>query len=139
LATGSESAARWAGTLQVLDMTSWPPLWYILLSTLVSGFYGLKAIAIFQVSTDMKPWSWYVHQFWLNFIGGLSGWAALFMLALRLRVTFGESGTQLVASDFGLFFLAFVGVTGYMPRTLVGVAAAPTELLAKLVAGKSGG
>ena len=117
-------------------MTSLLPLWYVALSMVASGFYGFAAISIFQVSTDNKPWSWRVHQFWLNFLGALCGWAALFMLVYRLSPAFRGSDNQIAASDFGLFLVAFIGVTGYLPRTLVGIAAAPSEVLAKLVAGK---
>jgi hypothetical protein len=102
-----------------------------------SGFYGFAAISIFHVSTENKPWSWRVHQLWLNFLGALCGWTALFVLVHKLGLAFREGGSNhFAASDFGLFLVAFIGVTGYLPRTLVGVAAAPSEVLAKLVAGK---
>lgn len=57
------------------------------------------------------------HQRWFNFTGAFVGWVALWCLVRRgwgvWRLP--SSSGQLTWSDFALGFVAFVGVSGYLP------------------------
>jgi len=100
---------------------------------LFSIFFGLRATQIFQVDSNNKPWSWRFHQFWLNFLGSLVGWTACALIlpeilqaiiySLRPNVTF---------SHIFLFFVAFIGMTGFLPVTVIGTIAGLKEIVAKL-------
>ncbi len=98
-----------------------------------SGFYGWKAADIFDVKTTGRPWAWKVHQFWFNFAGAIVGWAALWSLLPR---SYNCLTTTCIPearlADALLFFLAFVGVTGHLPATVIGLVAGVKELVAKL-------
>ena len=84
-----------------------------------SVFYGANAAAIFQVP-EVDKLSWRLHQFWLNFLGSLVGWAAaaFFFTRLLAAVASGKP-VQFDWSSIGLALVAFVGVTGFLPVTVV--------------------
>ncbi len=46
-------------------------------------FYGLKAVGIFI--DNKRGRAWWLHQFWINFIGCAAGWLSLFCLFVRLK------------------------------------------------------
>ena len=101
----------------------------------MSVFYGWSACAIFSVPKQDKPWSWRFHQFWLNFIGSVVGWVAAWTVINSVLECAAASCTMSVApSAFALFFLAFLGVTGYLPAALVGLVGGFNELISKLLA-----
>jgi len=110
-----------------------PPYWFIGVSLAASVFYSARAFAIFHVSGKDEDWSWWVHQVWFNFLGAIVGWAALWLLISKLRSTAATESVQIDGWDFGLFVVAFIGVTGHLPRTLVGLVVAPGELFSRLV------
>ena len=102
------------------------------LALAASLFHGLSATSVFEVSTAGKRWPWRPHQFWLNFCGSVAGWVALWFLARRAIECAVESCSAQFGWEYvGLFFLAFLGVTGYVPFTVVGLAAGVRELAAK--------
>jgi len=94
-----------------------------------SLFYGLRCWTIHELDLEPKlsdltkrwkrPWNelwkdgtwvWKVHQIFLNFCGSMFGWGAFWYL---LRDYF--SGRVSVL-DFGLAVIAFLGITGLVPR-----------------------
>ena len=84
-----------------------------------SLFYGLNAVAIFQVTSVAKR-AWRFHQFWLTFFGSLVGWVAMWFLMARLVAAMeAVDAVKFSLSSVALFFLAFVGVTGFLPLTVV--------------------
>lgn len=106
-----------------------------LLAITASVFYGLKACVIFEVPTCGKTWPWKLHQFWLNFAGSAVGWIALWSLVPRVIGCFAHGcSAELTWSDVGVFFLAFVGVTGHLPVAVVGIAFSVKEIASKVAA-----
>ncbi len=106
-----------------LNMKPYTTVLYWLVALLISLFYGFKAIKIFEPSVDEKDksrraWRW--HQRWLNFLGSLVGWIALWFLVRK----FSPSLFQDIHAEISLWdvigaLIAFIGVTGYLPFTIV--------------------
>lgn len=116
------------------DLFSWPAL-FAVVAIGMSIFYGLRACEIFSISTTDRKRSWHFHQFWLNFLGSVVGWVAAWAI-LRSAVECASADCILSVSPsaVSLFFLAFIGVTGYLPATIVGAIGGVNELVAKLLA-----
>ena len=99
-----------------------------------SGFYGWYAATIHtqpnhQLDTWCSPrnvppphWSWWVHQFWLNSLGSLVGWAAAFYLIFYRVPSFHRPNgcwkVELGLADVFFFLVALLGVTGLLPWRL---------------------
>ena len=83
-----------------------------------SLFYGFKASQIFGVDHAGKTRSWKFHQFWLNFAGSVTGWLILWVAIRRVNIVLGSS-QAFKMSDFILFLVAFVGITGFLPLSVV--------------------
>src|SRR5207247_11397656 len=82
----------------------------------MSLFHGLYAVSIFNVPAPPKAGIWKVHQFWFNFCGSVSGWIALWFLVHKIAFSLGAyASASPRLSDVALFFLAFIGVTAYLP------------------------
>ena len=113
-----------------------PPWWFVGVSLAASAFYAWKAVAIFDVSTKGKDWSWWVHQVWLNFLGAITGWAALWVSSYALRTSLARDSFLVDGWIFGTLAVSFVGVTGYLPRAMVGVSGAFGRIIDKLLPGK---
>jgi len=93
----------------------------------------LKACDVFAVQSDNRPWAWWVHQFWFNFVGSLFGWAALWFLARKVWLCISTScPAQLDLSDGLAIFMAFVGITGHLPYAVAGVLQGIRELAGKV-------
>ena len=105
-----------------------------LVGLLFSVFYGWKSIDIFlEVPTTHKPWAWKFHQFWLNFSGSLVGWVALWFLTRKVLSCIRTSCSAPVNFwDVATFFLAFIGITGFLPFTIVSLIQGIKELAAKI-------
>ncbi len=95
----------------------WPVV-FALVAIVFSVFYGFKAFDIFGVDHTDKPAAWKFHQFWLNFAGSLAGWLMLWVAVRRVCLVVG-SDHALKMSDFILFLVAFVGITGFLPLSVV--------------------
>lgn len=122
-----------------------PTVVFWVVALVVSVLYGWNAAAIFtDVSLrEVKPAkAWWWHQRWLNFMGSVTGWTALWLLFRRLApCLFQECKTQLAsasgsasrldAGDAAMAFVAFVGITGYLPFAVVGLISGASTLSAK--------
>jgi len=109
------------------------PIVFGLLALAASVFYGATACSIFDVSTSGKRWPWKLHQFWLNFAGSAVGWIALWSLIPRVLGCLSQSCSVDVSwSDVAVFFVAFVGITGYLPAAVVGLALSVKEIASKV-------
>jgi len=98
-----------------------------------SVFYGTKAIDIFGEPSDKKPWAWRVHQFWLNFVGSIAGWSAMWFLLRRVFAAIESSSPSSITwSDIALFFAAFIGVTGFLPFSVVSLIYGLREIASKI-------
>lgn len=95
---------------------------FLALGTGLSIFYGLYAVKIFVpednefVRTRVKYKSWWVHQFWLNFMCSEAGWVAAFYFTFY-RV-FPYSAYTPKASDVWIVLFALLGMGGFLPLTL---------------------
>ena len=93
---------------------------------LFSGFYGWKAVQIFDTTKTKEElkklsWEWKIHQSWLNFSGSLVGWIVLLSLLVRHWQCLLDACTVPFGIwDFVACVVAFVGVTGYLPMSIVG-------------------
>jgi hypothetical protein len=99
-----------------------------------SLFYGLKATEIFLSSGtyEDQKWSWKFHQFWLNFIGSLTGWISLLVIYPGISDCIQNNlAYSLKLSDVLLFFLSFIGITGFLPMTIVGLIQGLKDIFAK--------
>jgi len=102
-----------------------------------SAFHGRKAVQIF-VNEDVRKarkddWAWHLHQFWLKLLRSVVGWAALWLLLPALEDCFITECPSDVAHYVG-WFISFVGVTGYLPMTLIGIASSFDQLIDAIVA-----
>lgn len=118
-------------------MTALPTLFHIVfvaLGAAFSLFYAFKAFIIFGSSAANRPPSWRIHQIWFNFFGSASGWVMLWVLVGKgtIQVRSGQS-IQIDGWDAVLFLLAFVGVTGHLPRAVVGLLQGISELAEKII------
>jgi hypothetical protein len=107
------------------------PFWAVAL--LFIAFYGWKARDIFQVERDHESWAYLAHQSWFNFAGSLCGWAAFWLEAVRIS-WYASSGAKLEfgLSDAALGILAFIGMTGLLPTTIVGLIQGIRDLAGKV-------
>ncbi len=107
---------------------------FLVFSLLVSMFHGVVATNVFGVETTGKSKAWKLHQFWLNFLGSVVGFIALwFLFQAVLGCAINSCSIQFGWPDVGLFLLAFLGVTGYVPFTVIGLASGINELAAKTI------
>jgi hypothetical protein len=96
-----------------------PPYWIVAL--LCSLFYAWKARDIFMVEREQESWAYIAHQAWLNFAGAFCGWMALWLEAIRITAyADSDAAPQFGLADAGLGAVAFIGVTGLLPTTVVG-------------------
>ena len=88
-----------------------PSVWF--------GWYGPAALGV--DITRLSPLA-RIAQRWLNFVGSIFGWAALFVVIERLRrdvpnLGVGDAVVMLVAT-----LVAFLGITGYLPYAILQLA-----------------
>lgn len=111
--------------------------WHLVFVAVAFGmslFYGLFACKIFNVLTQGEKVPWRVHQFWFNFLGAAVGWVAAWATisaVLSCASTGCENAISL--SSVALFVLAFLGVTGHLPMSIVGLVGGLQEFVAKLL------
>lgn len=95
---------------------------FVVVALVFSIFYGCKAVSIFVDATDQriiekkKLRSWRFHQFWLNFVGSLTGWAAAYYLVFMRLLPLSEFSFKL--EDTIPIVIALLGISGLLPYTL---------------------
>lgn len=96
---------------------------YLIVAAVFSVFYGLRAVEIFLEpipKKDERKCSWWFHQFWLNFAGSVVGWVCLWFVGGKLVSCFVTTCSG--SPDWwnaAVAFFAFIGITGYLPMTVV--------------------
>lgn len=93
---------------------------------IISVFYGFCADKIFWTDEDRENHFKgtygcvkHVHQFWLNFIGSIVGWFSIYLfLNILLCIQFSE----LSLAHILLFGFGIIGIVGWLPMTLLGIA-----------------
>jgi hypothetical protein len=91
-----------------------------------SIFFGCCARTIFSV-TEINKKSWKFYQLWFNFAGSLFGWLALYALRIELVQP------SLSRTEFLLFFIGFVGITGHLPYTTYGLITSIEKVATKAI------
>ncbi len=108
---------------------------FALVAIACSCWYAWYAVTIhvsksWQLDTLCEPrnippphWSWWAHQMWLNFVGSLTGWAAVAYFVFYRVHSFKRQLEMCGKMDFGVadgFFLlvALLGITGLLPWRL---------------------
>ena len=129
---------------QPMQANAWINSWWFIIAFWILGlgmslFHGLNAINIFNVPAPPKERVWKFHQFWFNFCGSVSGWIALCFLLHKITLSLCAPATvspQL--ADVALFVLAFIGVTGYLPFSVLTGVQGVREIATKIAGvGKS--
>jgi hypothetical protein len=106
---------------------------YALVAVVASSLYAWQACSIFGVSAADKTRGWKVHQAWFNFAGAMLGWAALYYAAYKAYWCLNTGcPVQLSIGDAAAMLVAFIGVTGHLPYTAMGIMTKLNELGAKL-------
>lgn len=118
-------------------MDNWLVAIYWVIALVASLLYGWHAVAIFKAhisSADPQPpKSWWWHQRWLNFLGAFVGWSALwFLLRKFIGCILGPCTAEPTAWDVLAAFISFIGITGYLPATVVSLVAGVGVLSGKL-------
>jgi hypothetical protein len=119
-------AAAWA-------WAPWIVFWLVAL--IASVLYGWNAWYIFVSPSEPPSRAQKWHQRWLNFLGALVGWTALWLLAKKFFVpcVVAQCINDVGALDVVGALVAFVGVTGYLPYTVVSLVSGVALLAGKLV------
>jgi hypothetical protein len=81
-----------------------------------------------QAPEGLHPNFWRIHQMWFNFVSSMMGWFAAYYLLTMLTFSRHEPG----ATDVVLLLVAALGITGYLPKTIAGIAASFQGLGKKL-------
>src|SRR5574341_945803 len=105
-------------------MGTWMAAIYWAIALVASLLYGWNAVAIFKAhisGLDQKPpAAWWWHQRWLNFLGAIVGWTALWFLLRKFGgCILSPCGSDPTAWDVVAAFVSFIGITGYLPATVV--------------------
>jgi hypothetical protein len=108
----------------------------LLIGFIVSVLYGFFADKIFwdkeQRSKHYNESSYprHIHQFWLNFVGSFMGWFSIYLfLNILIHVRLSElSIAHILLLGFGI-----IGIVGWLPMTLLGVATSLGEIVRKLL------
>ncbi len=113
---------------RLFDFFWGPAFWFI--AIVVSLFYGLKCWTIHELDLEVglwdltqrwkfspkqlwrtKTWAWKSHQVWLNFLGSLIGWYALWLFHCGRR-----NHCPLSWPDIAILAIALLGMTGFIPH-----------------------
>jgi hypothetical protein len=93
---------------------------FLVIATIASIFYSWKAhdIHLWPHSADVElkmKTSWWIHQYWLNFVGCAIGWvAAYYFIFCRLL----SHDFSFELKDIFPVLVALLGITGLLPYTL---------------------
>ncbi len=97
---------------------------FIVIAFSASVILAWKALEIFVPKEvwSNKSRAWRFHQFWFNFVGSVSGWVALWFVVRSVWMCLSqrclpEPGIW----DATIAAVALVGITGYLPYTMMGV------------------
>jgi len=108
---------------------------YWMVAVLASLLMGFFAFAIHGDGSWPKLWSQRIQQIWFNFVGSIAGWAALWFILGQTLNGLPEHAPE-GSSFWGLVAVMLVGITGYLPKLIHGLALLPEKWIEKLV-GKS--
>jgi hypothetical protein len=96
--------------------------------------YGRYAFDIFRVDHRSMRLPERVHQLWLNFLGSVAGWLLLWVALQRLAFVIASPDHPLKVSDFILLLVAFIGVTGFLPLSVVSFIQGIRDIAGRVIA-----
>ena len=102
---------------------------------IISFFYGFKAVRIFGYPDKNKELpnyvkSWFIHQFWFNLVGALTGWVCFYLFLLILQ----DVGVvKLSLAHYLIGLLGVLGIVGLIPSILAGISSFLPSLFEKLL------
>lgn len=109
----------------------------LLVGLIMSVLYGFFSDKIFWTEEQRKNnfegkygYVRRVQQFWLNFVGSFAGWFSIYLflnILLHIRLS------ELSIAHVLLFGFGIIGVVGWLPMTLLGVASSLGEIVRKLI------
>jgi hypothetical protein len=113
-----------------MHLPSWPNLCFSTIALLASFLIGWNCFEIFApdwwwgLSLEERKKKWKLHWFqrWFNFAGSLLGWAVLWLLLRRVWMTYISAANPgaLTLLDLLGAMVALIGITGWLPRTVMG-------------------
>ena len=113
------------------DSTQIIPILFWAIATILSLFYGFKAVDIFFSAEgvkdfkDKEKWPRKFHEFWMNFAGSFAGWIGIWIL-------YSTFDSQISFTLILLSILSFTGVVGKLPLALALVIRGLEKLYEKL-------
>jgi len=120
----------------------WVRITYAVVALTASALYGWYAVKIFlgvppkdqqQNFKHREFLSWKNHQRWINFCGSMVGWVCLWIVGVKfVPLLVADAYPPLTWRDVGLSFVAFVGVTGYLPAAVVTIVQTGASVLGKI-------
>jgi hypothetical protein len=115
---------------------------YAAVAIVASALYGWYAVEIFLgvpapgKLEHRKFLSWRIHQGWFNFCGSIVGWICLWILGVKwVPFAIADNYPSLSWGDVGLAFIAFIGVTGYLPSAVYTIVQTGALVLSRLTGG----
>jgi len=122
----SSTAAPWRGRA------------FVVAALAASLFYGLGARAVFtdgQVEKQLeKAWGtdrpYRMHQLWFNFFGSLVGWGCSWPVLQAIWANPDKPDLKIAHAFYAV--VAFLGITGYLPWAMAGLAGSFKTIVDKL-------
>ncbi|MBI5591355.1 MAG: hypothetical protein HY881_12820 [Deltaproteobacteria bacterium] len=108
-------------------LLSWIMKYWFSLTSVMSLYWGFRGgwmeywkckQLMNREPTLFTSFVWITYQFIFNFVGSVMGWCCTYVLIDRIQNNFPMS---LNISDFVLFFISFLGITGHLPQSLYGI------------------
>lgn len=120
--------------IMTLDISTLLQLLFCVVAVGMSIFYGWYACKIHQVEVPKDNVPWLIHQFWFNFLGAAIGWVATWAVLGSVLVCAKDNCPNSISlSSVTLFLVAFIGITGHLPTSLVGLIGGLKEFVDKLL------
>ena len=122
-----------------MEVPGWFEIAFWSVAVVVSLFLGFFCFAIHGLDRKSYKLPAKIQQVWLNFVGALVGWMALWFLvrqwwgAWSLPSLYPEVPVHWTWADFGLALVAFVGISGYLPYAVIGAIQSSVALIRSLL------
>ena len=129
--------SRWKAIGDVVILLQWnrfeiPLFWKIFIGVVAllhSIIYSLFAFKIHGADPNIissfrkgKNRIWFFHQWWINYLGAITGWFTLWLLIPAIRQSiFYHSIDYPSLQHLIMFFISILGISGYIPYTLIGI------------------
>lgn len=123
----------------ILTVAKLFPLFIFLIAIIFSLFYGFRAVWIFIYADPKNPppkytKSWWVHQFWINFIGSITGWLILWLLYEHFKIMkINDVVSKITINIEILFVVGLISIMGYLPFVLVTLTTSIQIIISQIV------